>query len=123
MYELIVEDDFSAAHRLNHYKGDCEQLHGHNWKVQILFESDRLNEIGLAVDFRDLQKRLNKILHTLDHKYLNDIDYFKKNATSTECIARYIYEKMSMELGSSPHVKLKKVTCWESDKSAASYYE
>ncbi len=123
MFELIIEDSFAAAHRLKNYKGNCENLHGHNWKVQVIVESNKLNEIGIAMDFRELKQILKEVLNLLDHKYLNDIEYFNKNNTSTEHIARYIYFQIRERLKTYSTVKLKKVICWESEKSGASYFE
>ena len=56
MYELSIQTSFSAAHRLRNYQGDCEALHGHNWKVQVTVQSRTLNDIGLAIDFKTLKK-------------------------------------------------------------------
>jgi len=123
MFELIIEDSFSAAHRLKNYKGNCENLHGHNWKVQMVVESEKLDDIGLAIDFRDLKKVLNEVLRILDHKYLNDIEYFQKHNTSSEHIAKFIYTQVKERLKEFPSVRLKKIICWESEKSAAAYFE
>ena len=93
MYELTILSDFAAAHNLRGYEGECENLHGHNWKVEVMVTSKELNKIGLAVDFRVLKKMLEGILEKLDHKYLNEILPFDKENPSSENIARYIFNQ------------------------------
>ncbi|HLD58010.1 MAG TPA: 6-carboxytetrahydropterin synthase QueD [archaeon] len=133
MYELTIISDFASAHNLRGYEGECENLHGHNWKVEVMVESKRLNKIGLAVDFKALKKILNNILEKLDHKYLNDIPPFNKENPSSENIARYIYQEFEKALSNPPipplqrggkgGLKVAKVKVWESDNAAATYYE
>jgi len=115
MYEIKVISEFSGAHNLRHYKGKCEDLHGHNWKIEVSVAGDKLDEAGMIVDFRELKAKLNKVLEILDHKLLNDLGFFKKINPTSENIAKYIYDK----LGFNPA----KVTVWETDASAATYYK
>ena len=76
MFEVKVESSFSSAHRLRGYKGKCEELHGHNWKVEVFIQRDKLDKIGMAVDFKKVKMILNQILDNLDHTYLNELPYF-----------------------------------------------
>ena len=122
MYELKVEGHFAAAHNLRGYQGVCEALHGHNWKVEVVVRAEGLNNIGLAIDFKDLKAALTEIMDKLDHTYLNDIEHFKVENPSSENIARYIFHKLSESLGSST-VWVYKVTAWESERACASYFE
>lgn len=122
MYELTILSDFAAAHNLRQYEGECENLHGHNWKVEVTVISKRLNKIGLAVDFKVLKKILEGILEKLDHKYLNEIPPFDKENPSSENLARYIFKQYKAALKST-RVKVAKVKVWESDNAAATYYE
>ncbi|MEK6715645.1 MAG: 6-carboxytetrahydropterin synthase QueD [Candidatus Omnitrophota bacterium] len=135
MYSIKIEASFSAAHNLKGYKGKCEELHGHNWKVEVTAESEVLDKIGMVLDFKYLKMKLNKILEVLDHKYLNEIPYFsaagargssgqgsasggKKVNPTSENIAKYIYIRIKS------HVPLvKSVTVWESENSLATYYD
>ena len=125
MYSVKVEGDFSSAHNLREYKGKCEELHGHNWKVEVVVSSETLDKTGLLVDFTVLKKQLNDVLAPLDHKHLNQIEYFKKVNPTSENIAKYIYTKLiadsSQLIGSN--VRIKSVTVWESEKSCAIYEE
>lgn len=117
MYSVKVEGNFSSAHNLRGYKGDCEELHGHNWKVELTVEKERLDKSGMVLDFRVLRNKLREVLSGLDHRYLNDIPYFRKINPTSENIAKYIFDKLK-SLG----VELKSVVVWESERSAASYY-
>lgn len=118
MYTIKVEARFCAAHNLRGYKGKCEALHGHNWKVEVSVEKEKLDKIGMAVDFRVVKQRLNTILDKLDHKYLNEIGYFKKTNPTSENIAKFIYDELKCYV-----TYLKSVTVWESDNSSAAYVE
>ncbi|MCM8799953.1 MAG: 6-carboxytetrahydropterin synthase QueD [Candidatus Omnitrophica bacterium] len=119
-YELKIIRQFSAAHSLRGYKGKCEELHGHNWKVELVVSKEKLNSLGMVVDFKNLKKKLNSILSQLDHRYLNKIDYFKKINPTSENIARYIFEKLKEK---NISYKIKEVVVWESEDASASFKE
>ncbi len=123
MFEITIEDNFSSAHYLRNYNGACENLHGHNWKVIVTVEGEKLDETGLLIDFKELKKILKHILQELDHKLLNDIPFFQKNNPSSENIARYIFENLKKALKQKSELKVKKVTVFENEKTSASYYE
>ncbi len=123
MYELAIEDHFSAAHNLRNYNGNCEQLHGHNYKVQAIIQTDKLDTIGLGFDFRELRTILKETMSLLDHKYLNDLKAFQVNNPSTENIARFIYMDLKEKLEKYKNIQLKKITCCEEHDSSAAYYE
>jgi 6-pyruvoyltetrahydropterin/6-carboxytetrahydropterin synthase len=116
MFRLTIHTAFAAAHNLTNYQGDCENLHGHNWKVEVAISTCVLDKAGLGIDFKILKKQTNELLQTLDHKYLNEL------SPSSENIARYLYGELTRIFGSD-QVKLEMVTVWESDFAAASYYE
>lgn len=120
MYELNVESQFSAAHNLRDYKGKCENLHGHNWKVRISVVAAELNPQGMALDFTVLKHNLDEVLSYLDHKYLNDVSPFDGINPTTENLARWISEKIAETLPEKVYVKA--VTVWESEKCSATYY-
>jgi 6-pyruvoyltetrahydropterin/6-carboxytetrahydropterin synthase len=121
MYEITILSHFSGAHRLRYLHGKCEELHGHNWKIEVSVFSDRLNKEGLVIDFQILKQRVEKIIGSLDHTYLNDLPYFSEKEPSSENIARYIFDKLKKEL-KAYRVTLKKVTAWESETACASYF-
>ena len=93
MYQARVELDFSAAHFLSHYRGKCENLHGHNYKVRLWVQGTELGEGGMVADFSLLKKALKEAVAPLDHSNLNDRDVFQ-NDPSAERIARYIFEAL-----------------------------
>lgn len=122
MYELTIETGFASAHQLRGYKGKCEKLHGHNWKVQVSVTAERLNEIDLALDFHDLKRIANEVVSPLDHAFLNDIFPFTEKNPSSENIAKWIYESMKKKINDD-NIRISAVTVWESDTASASYYE
>ena len=122
MYEILVKGDFSSAHNLRGYKGRCEELHGHNWKVEARFEKADLNDIGISVDFTKLKSMLKDILKKLDHTHLNKISIFKKENPSAENIARFIYLTLKGHI-KEKGLSLKSISVWESETSRAAYYE
>ncbi len=122
MFELMVETTFAAAHQLRGYKGKCEQVHGHNWKVQVHVVAERLNDIDIAMDFHDLKNILNEVIEPLDHSFLNDIFPFTEKNPSSENMAKWIYDFLNKKL-SDEQVQVSAVTVWESDSASATYYE
>ncbi|NOX20185.1 MAG: 6-carboxytetrahydropterin synthase QueD [Nitrospirae bacterium] len=122
MYELMIETTFSAAHQLRGYKGKCEELHGHNWKVQVHVTATKLNEIDIAIDFHDLKAYTNEVVKQLDHAFLNDLFPFTEINPSSENIARWIFESLKKKINND-YVKVSAVTVWESDTASATYYE
>ena len=122
MYELMVESKFSAAHQLRGYQGQCEKLHGHNWRVTAAVTAERLDEQGLAIDFLLLKKALREILDQLEHTFLNDISPFTQINPSSENLAKWIYDNMMKKINDD-NIEVASVTVWESDTASASYFE
>jgi len=124
MYELTVEASFSAAHQLRDYKGRCERLHGHNWRVQVTIASERLNEIGIAMDFHELRRIINDTISGLDHSFLNELFPFTEINPSSENIAKWIYDSIKKKIEKDHKgINLTSVTVFESDTASATYYE
>ena len=121
MYELKIITHFSAAHQLREFQGQCEHLHGHNWKIEVCVTSDVLDDAGIVIDFRILKNHVKTIMATLDHKFLNDLAPFKDQNPSSENIARYVAEELS-SLVESNEIKVSRVTAWESENSCATFY-
>lgn len=122
MYHLTIYTYFAAAHNLINYQGDCENLHGHNWKVEVTVSARELDKAGLGIDFKILKKKTNALLDTLDHKYLNDLAPFRDRSPSSENICSYLFEHLASEMNDT-NVRVEKVTVWESDNACASYTE
>lgn len=127
MYQVIVQDHFSAAHQLRGLDGVCENLHGHNWKVDVVVEAQTLDSWGCVVDFHWVEKELKEILDQFDHQILNEIPYFQDVNPSAENVARFCFEELSRKLENlshpeGEHTRVKKVTIWETDRLGASFY-
>ncbi len=121
MYEITVLSHFSGAHRLRHLHGRCEELHGHNWKIEATVAANRLGKEGVTLDFGIFKQKLGGVLEQLDHVYLNDLPYFRKAEPSSENIAKYIFDQLKKDL-KMHSATLKKVTAWESETSCATYF-
>ncbi len=122
MFEIVYKDYISCAHKLKDYQGKCENLHGHNWKIEIFIQGEKLNELGLLIDFNDVKRVFGEIKDKLDHKYLNELVFFKNLNPSCENLAKFIFIELKKRLEKF-NVNLKKVTVWESHKTSASYME
>jgi 6-pyruvoyltetrahydropterin/6-carboxytetrahydropterin synthase len=120
MYELKVIGRFAAAHQLTMVAKKCENLHGHNWKIEVYVSSEKINHAGVVMDFGEVKQHLSDIMADLDHKFLNDIGFFKDGNPSSENIARYIAESMQAKIGDA-NVRVSRVTAWESEDAAATY--
>ena len=122
MFELMVEASFSSAHQLRGYKGECEKLHGHNWKVQVNVVAEWLNDQDMAIDFHDLKAFLQEVITPLDHGFLNEIFPFTEKNPSSENIAKWIYDSLKKKVEDN-NIRLSAVTVWESETSSATYFE
>ena len=122
MYELKIISQFAAAHQLREFVGKCEELHGHNWKVEVYIMGDRLGKDGLLIDFAFIKKQTEQILEEMDHRFLNDLEAFKDINPSSENIARYIFKSLGTELNNE-NLRVSRVTAWESDNACATYSE
>jgi len=118
MWEIKVEKHFAAAHHLLNYEGDCENQHGHNWKVEVYVRGTKLDKSNILIDFKVLKKYLDEVLELLDHTDLNNLDFFNDESPSSEMISRFIYKKMK-EVEPMIH----KVSVWETPTSCATYWE
>ena len=122
MYEVKIVNQFAAAHRLENFKGKCESLHGHNWKVEVFLVGKNLDGTGLLMDFGVVKARTKQVLEEIDHKYLNELDAFQDRNPSSENLASYLYERLGA-IFNRDGVKVTRVNVWESDTSCASYYQ
>jgi len=121
MFEVTVEETFAAGHALRNYKGKCENVHGHNYRVQVTLSGPELDSIGLLVDFVVVKKLMQTAVDRLDHQYLNDLAPFDVLNPSAENMAKYFYDEISGGLGQSTPVQLDQVRVWETDTSSATY--
>ncbi|MFH0877374.1 MAG: 6-carboxytetrahydropterin synthase QueD [Candidatus Omnitrophota bacterium] len=122
MFEICVISDFSAAHNLRGYQGKCEALHGHNWTVELVVAARSLDQAGMVLDFKHVRESIKKVLDLLDHKYLNDVMYFKKANPTSENIAKFIFRKIK-DQRLHRRVRILSVKVWETANSCAVYRE
>lgn len=122
MFEVSVEQTFAAGHALRNYKGKCENVHGHNFKVQVVIEGEKLDDTGLLVDFIDVKTVMRAVIDRLDHQFLNDVPPFDVKNPSAENIAEYFYQEMTSGLSSTPvPIRIREVKIWETDIQSATY--
>jgi 6-pyruvoyltetrahydropterin/6-carboxytetrahydropterin synthase len=122
MFEVTVDQTFAAAHALRNYKGGCENIHGHNFKVQVVLAGERLDDAGLLVDFIDVKNLMGQILARLDHQNLNETPPFDVKNPSAENIAEYICTEMTGGLVNTPvPIRIREVKVWETEIQSATY--
>jgi 6-pyruvoyltetrahydropterin/6-carboxytetrahydropterin synthase len=122
MFEVAVEQSFASAHALRNYKGRCENVHGHNWKVRVVIEGEKLDATGMLVDFLDVKSFMGEILDRIDHQFLNEIPPFDVINPSAENIAEYFYQQMTGKLAETPvPVRIREVKIWETEIQSATY--
>lgn len=121
MFSVKIIDTFSAAHFLRGYKGKCEKLHGHNWKVEVEVFSVSLDKSGMVIDFAELKSIVSDIFQQYDHRLLNEMEVFKKVNPSSENIARFLLGDIAEKLKSLKHLTKIRVSVWEQERSCATF--
>ncbi len=121
MFELRIKTHFSAAHRLPGYEGSCADVHGHNWEVEVFVRGDRLNGIGMLIDFRQLRRQVGECLRRLDHSDLNELPEFASDPPTSEHIARYLFLALADRINDE-RCRIYRVTVWETHGAAASFF-
>jgi 6-pyruvoyltetrahydropterin/6-carboxytetrahydropterin synthase len=122
VFEVYIKTHFSAAHSLVGYQGDCARVHGHNWAVEVFVKCKELNEIGIGIDFRDIEEGVKEVLEGLDHFNLNELPPFKTINPTSENIAKFLYRELSKKLNSDV-AKVSKVKVSETPEAGAFYWE
>jgi 6-pyruvoyltetrahydropterin/6-carboxytetrahydropterin synthase len=122
MYEVNVEETFAAAHNLRNYRGKCENLHGHNYKVRITLAGPDVDETGLLYDFVQLKQVIRQVIQRLDHQYLNEMPPFDHLNPSAENIAKHIHDETAKHLPAARNgAAVASVTVWETETTSATY--
>lgn len=125
MFELKVKTRFAGAHQLTMVGEKCENLHGHNWHIEVCVQGEKLNSAGVLADFGDIKKAVKEVVKgDLDHKFLNDLEMFNNMQPTSERIAVYIAQKVQIILNQekTKGIKVSKVMAWESDDACATYF-
>lgn len=118
-WELTVRSHFDAAHALRGYEGECRELHGHTWDVEVTVRGGILDDIGIVYDFKTLKADLAAVLNTYDHGYLNEIAPFDRLNATAENLARVVFESLEREVADS--VQVVEVAVWESPIARIAY--
>jgi 6-pyruvoyltetrahydropterin/6-carboxytetrahydropterin synthase len=122
MYEVTVTTSISASHRLKGYMGKCENLHGHNYRIEVTVGRNSLDEVGLAVDFSVVKKQLKLVAERFDHTDLNQTEEFRHKNPSSENIAKLVYDVLKTSL-EDRELKVMRVRVHETEGSFVTYYE
>jgi 6-pyruvoyltetrahydropterin/6-carboxytetrahydropterin synthase len=122
MFEASITINIAAAHHLRGYHGKCENVHGHNYKVEATIGTKDLDQTGLSLDFGLLREKLWKVAGHLDHTDLNQLPEFSELNPSSENIARVIYRGLAEILADS-RVELLSVSVWETEGASVTYHE
>ena len=126
MFEISVEKSFAAGHALRGYRGKCENVHGHNYKVRVTLTGAQLDSTGLLCDFVEVKRLMDATIDRLDHQFMNDIPPFDKLNPSAENLARYFFQELQRGIQESPPavpVRIGEVKVWETDTTTATYRE
>jgi 6-pyruvoyltetrahydropterin/6-carboxytetrahydropterin synthase len=121
VFEVSAQQTFAAGHALRNYHGKCENVHGHNYRVQVTVEGERLDQTGLLVDFIELKRLMSQVIERLDHQFLNDISPFDVLNPSAENLAKYFWDEISRDLKGDVPIRVSEVRVWETDTSIAVY--
>ncbi len=119
-YTLKIVEDFASAHTLRDYPGDCNRMHGHNWKIEVEVVAEQLDALGMGVDFKVIKNATRSLAKKLDHRYLNDIEPFNKVNPTAENIAAFFYQGLSKTLNNE-RVRVSSVTMWETERACVRY--
>ena len=120
MYEISVDYSFAAGHALRGYKGKCENVHGHNYKVRVTVAGEKLNSIGLLMDFIDLRGAVKALAERIDHRFMNDIPPFDQINPSAENLAKYFSDGLDLQVREHG-IHVRSVTVWETDTTSATF--
>jgi len=125
MYEVTVDADFSSGHYLRNYRGKCENPHGHNYKVRVTLQGERLDETGLLLDFKLLKQVMRPVVEYLDHQMINELAPFTEINPSAENLARYFFDETSKQMSemTGGRVRVKDCTIYETEDTTAKYSE
>lgn len=119
-YTVFKEQDFSAAHFLREYHGQCEMLHGHNYRIRVFAGCDELDDEGMVIDFALLKAAINEVTRPFDHALLNEVEPFTHLNPTLENMARYICEEVALRIDTE-RVRVTACQLWETDRNSIIY--
>ena len=121
MHTIFKDFTFAAAHAIRGHTRGCENLHGHNYRVRVHLRAERLDELGMVLDFADLKEMMQEILGPFDHRVINDIPPFDQRNTTAELFSAYVFEEVARRLADQERVRVTRVEVWENDTACAVY--
>jgi 6-pyruvoyltetrahydropterin/6-carboxytetrahydropterin synthase len=92
MYTIAKRFAFSASHVIGGLPAQhpCGRLHGHNYEVEVVLQSSKLNSVGFVRDFYELSELKEFLDENLDHRHLNEV--LGHDRTTSEVVAKWIYD-------------------------------
>lgn len=121
MHTIFKDFTFAAAHAIRGHTRGCQNLHGHNYRVRVHLQAERLDELGMVLDFADLKEMMQGILGPFDHRVINDIPPFDQRNTTAELFSQYVFEEVARSLAEEERVRVTRVEVWENDSACAVY--
>lgn len=121
MHTIFKDFTFAAAHAIRGHTRGCQNLHGHNYRVRVHLQAERLDELGMVLDFADLKEMMQEILGPFDHRVINDIPPFDQRNTTAELFSSYVFEEVARRLADQERVRVTRVEVWENDSACAVY--
>jgi len=121
MHTIFKDFTFAAAHAIRGHTRGCQNLHGHNYRVRVHLQAERLDELGMVLDFADLKEMMQEILGPFDHRVINDIPPFDQRNTTAELFSQYVFEEVDRRLAERERVRVTRVEVWENDSACAVY--
>jgi 6-pyruvoyltetrahydropterin/6-carboxytetrahydropterin synthase len=122
MHTIFKDFTFSAAHAIRGHTRGCENLHGHNYRVRVHLRAERLDELGMVLDFADLKDIMGEVVGPFDHRVINDIPPFDRRNTTAELFSEYVYDEVERRLpdpGRARGLRVARVEVWENDTACA----
>ena len=119
MHTIFKDFTFSAAHSIRGHTRGCQNLHGHNYRVRVHLRAERLDGLGMVLDFADLKEMMQEILGPFDHHVINDIPPFDERNTTAELFSEYVFQEVARRLTDQDRVRIARVEVWENDTSCA----
>lgn len=121
-YSVCKDFRFAAAHQIRGHRGGCENLHGHSYRVRVWVRADRLDALGMVVDFADLKRVMEEVIGPFDHRFLNEVPPFDQRNTTAELLAQHVFEQLRSRLEDG-RLQVARVEVWESESAGAVYEE
>ncbi|BAW80097.1 6-pyruvoyl tetrahydrobiopterin synthase [Candidatus Nitrosoglobus terrae] len=122
IYTLKILTDFASAHSLRNYPGECQRMHGHNWKLEVEVTAQVLDQQGMAMDFKTVKGHARALCAQLDHRYLNEIPPFDRINPTAENLAAFFYHSLSKKINNG-QVRVSAITLWETERACVRYTE